>query len=37
MEPFNDAPQSKDISQSQQRPPVSRLIKKKDDITPKIG
>ena len=37
MEPFNDAPQSKDISQPQQRPPVSRLIKKKDDITPKIG
>ena len=37
MEPFNDAQQSKDISQPQQRPPVSRLIKKKDDITPKIG
>ena len=37
MEPFNDAPQSKDISQPKQRPPVSRLIKKKDDITPKIG
>ena len=37
MEPTNNAPQINESAQTQQRPPSSHLLRKKDEITPKIG
>ena len=37
MEPTNNASQANESAQTQQRPPSSHLLKKKDEITPKIG